>query len=459
MKKRGWVALLILAIMVSSASFLADNYFYSPFHNSWTGKINGKFLDGSITNGSAYIVSVSSNTGRETYHYNFYRFNVSTGQKLWGTSGIELSGFYNEMTQPPFSSPDYSIHNNTLYAVAFNGTGLGVINNGVVGGFEIMAINCTNGHYIDQYKLTPLQGKAAITFGFDMVVMGQTVTTSFINDSFNAGYPYQCTFCIRTYQIEPGGLVLKDSAYVSLPRMGGWQSGYENVYISGSNIAYCLNPIHKVVLYTPGGTYSSELPGTPAGLAGNSLYYGNLTSTGYSMGLVNCAEHTGKTLFTIPLHSGAQQSLKFYPELLADGHISITTVSSPVNPLNSSIGPSGFMGIRYQGFSTNGSILWNYTIPENHDGSSVSTVGSANGNSIVYTVPSKINYSPGYSSEIMEINDASGKIGFSIVYHYFINSSTGRSYSFTPPQFTGVLVYSNNYLIYGLGSGIACTHL
>ena len=106
MKRRAGIAFLLAAIIFSSSLLFAETYLYSPLQNKWTGGVSGDVLSSQIANGSLYVLTAHiTNFNGNSYYYTAYRFNLSTGTRVWSSSTHNITGSPEILMEPSHYGP------------------------------------------------------------------------------------------------------------------------------------------------------------------------------------------------------------------------------------------------------------------------------------------------------------------------------------------------------------------
>ena len=453
MNKKAGVALLIAAIVISSSLLLVETYLYTPFQNRWTEGVSGQVVSSDIANGSVYVLTAHNNYSANTYYYGVYKFNMATGQLDWSSRTQQINGWAGILMEPTNYGSLLRYFNNTIYLMAFNGSGILGTSNANSVNFELIEMKANTGKIFHTYNMAPLQNSTSYVFGFTMNMVGRALYLSFVNDSAAYVQQQNISFVIYDFLVGNGAPLLLNYSSVIIPSVSGWGTNAENVYTSGQTIAYCINSLGIAIVHGPNGNGILNIPGNVFAFVGHSLYYSNSSSGSLRVGEV--ASVTGgydSNLFEAHQPITGNVSYEYYVETNNAGIFYVVTNAYPYGTFMGGNIPIGSSFERIQAYNSNGTMLWNRSLPTGSQADIVNHEDSSDGDIIITAMSQS-------SSEILLINNLTGKVKLEIDYHYLINSQTGKSYPFTPPQFRGVLLYSGEDLLYLLGERIAMTEI
>ncbi len=451
--KKAGVALLIAAIVISSSLLLAETYLYSPFQNTWTEGLSGQVISSDIANGSVFVLTAHDNYSANSYYYCVYKFNLTTGQLYWSSKTQQINGWYGILMEPTSYGSLLRYSNNTIYMMAFNGSGILGTSNANRVNFDLIEMNATTGKIFHTYNLAPLQNRASFAFGFTMNMIGKALYLGLVNDSAAYGQPTNSSFEIYYFLLGNGAPLLLNYSAIIIPPISGWGANAESVFTSGQTIAYCINSLGIAIIHGPNGNSMLNIPGKVFGFVGQSLYYTNSSSGSLKVGKE--ASVTGgynANLFEVTQPYTGNVSYEYQVETNNAGIFYVVTNAYPYGVFIGGEFPAGSSFERIQAYNSNGTMLWNRSLPTGSQADVVFHEDSNDGNIIITALSQS-------SSEILLMNNLTGKVKLEINYHFLLNSRTGTSYPFAPPQFRGVLIYSGEDLLYLLGEKIAMTEI
>lgn len=448
MKRKAGVAVLLTAVIISSSFLVAENYFYSPFHNSWTGRVAGNVISTSMVNGSVYIQTVQSNPFDTSFNYGIYMYNLTTGTQGWFSRTTNFTSSFYLLAPSSQQGSLMNFFNNTIYLMALNGTTFERVNNGNSEEFEVLAMNASTGAFLHSYILDPFPVGSTPSFGITMNMIGNTLYLGFINSN-NTGKNF---LAVYVYSIGSNGPILENSSYTAIPGVSGWGTNSESVYIWGTSIAYCLNQLGLAVIYGPGGSVNVSMPGQATGFNGRDLYYGNTTGGNFTAGYVSMGSGETSTLFGMS-HSGTKNvSYEYTAETDGAGIFYIVSYAYPYGTFTSGLRENALPSVQVEAINSTGFTLWTHFLLKGYDETMVMPSASSNGNIMLYTMGQS-------SSEILILSNETGKTQLDISYNYIVDYNTGSAYPLTPPIFRGILLYSGNYVVYWLGSEVALAEI
>jgi hypothetical protein len=411
------VIVIVVAVILTSLATLINYEYYSPFQNVWGENIQGQNIFGIATERAAYIVSSQMSHSSFTFYYKIYKFNLTSGAEEWRSKIITFSGKGPQFTLPQMERTNLYYYNGTLYLSSLNNSG-NIVNYGKAGNFAVYGINSQTGSMKFNENITPLSFTNNITFGYSICYSGNTLTIGYISELTNptinstkSNASFQ--FHLDIYSI--GGNSIKKIAELNTTlslHNNGWGTGDEYIFQSGSNIAYFLTNIHIVIIenITKKDLTEFNLIGNVFGILDNNLYYSKQINTTVSFYKVNILNNESTNIITL---KNILINANFY-EINA---IPKNTGGIAVEVQNSEIGESNFGGtplnqtdIRFLGFSSNKTMLWNITIPPDPYGTFTQMLSTNNGNIILATQPGAFSNGISYHSNIIILNGSNGKI-------------------------------------------------
>ena len=450
-KRRAGIAFLLAAIVFSSSLLLAETYLYTPLQNRWTGGVSGNVLSSQIANGSLYVLTAHTNFTANSYYYSVYRFNLTAGAQEWSSSTQNITGSPETLMEPSHYGPLLHYYNNTVYLMAFNGSTFETFNN-AFNSFELIEMNATTGNILNSYELAPFQQGTYSTIGFTMNMIGKTLYLGFLNNTFSTPQGHNNSLEVYEYVIGNNGPALLNYNSTIIPQVNGWGTTAESVYVSGQKIAYCINTLGIALVYGSDGMVRLNMPGEAMGFNGQDLYYFNSSSSYLNVSEVSVNGGSSANLFNITQSPYNNVSYRYFAETNGAGIFYVITNAYPYGVFIGGSTPASLSFQRIQAVSSNGTVLWSHSLPTGSYASVLKHTDSSNGNIIVTALGQS-------SSEILLINNITGKVQLKVNYHILLNAQTGTSYPLTPPQFKGALIYSGAYLVYVLGNRIALAEI
>ena len=452
MKRRAGIAFLLAAIIFSSSLLFAETYLYSPLQNKWTGGVSGDVLSSQIANGSLYVLTAHiTNLNGNSYYYTAYRFNLSTGTRVWSSSTHNITGSPEILMEPSHYGPLLHYYNNTVYLMAFNGSTIVSFNNNF-NSFELMEMDATTGTILKSYELAPFQQGTYSVIGFTMNMIGKNLYLGYLNNTFSARQGHNNSFDVYEYELGNSAPLLLNNNSAIIPQVNGWGTASEGVYVSGQKIAYCMNTLGIALVFSSDGMVRLNMSGMAIGFNGQELYYFNSSSSYINISEVSVNGGPSVSMFNITQSPYKNVNYEYFAETNGEGLFYVITNAYPYGSFIGGNIPANLSFQRIQAFSSNGTVLWSHSLPTGSYASVLKHTDSSNGNIIVTALGQS-------SSEILLINNVTGKVQMEVNYHFHLNAQTGTTYPLTPPQFKEALIYSGTYLVYVLGNRIAIAEI
>lgn len=467
-KRRNVVIAIIIALIAVGSVIWAVNYiYYSPFNNVWEQKIGGQDMYGTTQGGFAYIVSSTTNFSSYTFYYTVYKLNISSGAELWKSHVITFKELSYVFTLPSNKGPSIYVTDGMVYLASFNCTSIGdsIINNAKAGNFAIYGINSTTGTTSFCANFTPSSINKDVTFAYSTIFAENRLMVAYIDESYvggqsSSGYKYNMLFHVDTLQISKNGVnvIAKVNRTLSFIN-GGWGTGSENIFVSGDNIAYDIISSQQLLWFNCSTYELKEFNATEniIGIHNQYLYYytmNNKTIQFYRMSIIDPVPTEILTMsnFISNTTSG------IFAQPLSDGGLFIEIQCSGIGAQIGGV-PLIQNNILFMGFSKDGNMLWNISLSPNPYGTFTKILETNNGNVILATKPGALSYQSSYHSNILVINETTGKVLINKQYDYYINFPSGQPAMLSPPPFNGIITYSDNYLVYMLGNDVACARI
>lgn len=454
--------LIICVIIVVPSIVLLERNNSSPFRElRWESQATSN-LTSAISSNSTFFFSsyaINETAENETTSIWITAMNVTNGNLLWKSNTIQVYGL-DPMVVAALNAPKMWVEEGLLYAVVYNSTNMLEIHN-----FEIYVFNTTTGKELNHqdlylgemnYSVTQLYAPCVLSDNSGMYLSFITQYVPFTGPSAEI----YATFHTVYYDIE--GSAVKAIWFSNCSVLGttSWGLGdMQSAEASGYGIfTFALTNQTVVENLTDGSyrimnSYMDDLSATA-----NGIYASELQNHTVSVLTFDSATGNFTKIFDFSSNLiGGNQGTEYGLHVLSDNRFSFVIQSDFLIP--SGLQNSVYSCVTFLGFSSEGVMLWNQSVKADSYGtfSQVNIVG--NNEVLLNTHAGAYVNGATYNAEFLLINFQSGTTLWSSSYSYTVSNGNNPLAIFGHRPYLGELVSENGYMVFFIGSQIACSYV
>ena len=453
-------------VIVLSTMLGAGLVFYTPFHQyNWEQQINGSVGNILATGTSYYVTNYTivpaydhqNNPGNQVYNFYINKINADTGHIAWRSGAISYRGIESVFFSDNTNGPQLWSCNHTLFAMDYSTTSdIFHIQN-----FTIYLFNETTGQSLGSQVISFTWGNVTDSTG----ILGGWVKSfnsrlylSFITETAmgsGSTFSENATFHTIYYTLSGGIYRQYGSAEIPMQPTSGFGTSSTLTSASESMLAFHFIWTNSTIVENLATGEFKTLQVAPDAISvlNNEAYLGeahNGTFTLYGYGF-----HDSLAVVLFNYHdnvfSTVNNNTNVGLSVLPDGHIAVT-VSRYVT--NSTTAYPGKV-LRFLGFSHNGSVIWNLTLPY-PDGVQMNLLS---GNMLLLSSETtNLSAFPSSHAYFVEVNYSTGSVAWKNTYYSFLTRN-GQYLFPSPIPFYRALASNNGSLVYVFGNSIACANV
>ncbi len=456
------MVIALVFVLIASGLFYLGIYVYQPFkHIDWKQKINGYAGEVIAAGSSIYIANLSyhptsNNPNSDNYSYSVYKLNASTGRIEWISSPLFFKGLQSQyFNDGGPTGLKIWIVNNTLFAMDGNE------NPNAPGSFTfseytIYSINTSGGAVTGTQNISfPYMTEANNTAYYPVVLTkGSEMYFSQVHSVGFAALPKYSNTSFMSYQYELNNrtyeLTGNDSVKIPTINVYGW--GNENSLIANKVQFTYIKGMNQTIVNDLSNDKAHLVNITPQAISEsqNSIYVATISNSTLCMHEFNAAHLNGTLIFN-------------YSNPLFDVNLSFS-------PITLTVLPNGFFLIDFYhqgGHYVNNSFVMQIDcklIALNVNGNPVWTYNYSSypyllqmrittGNTVFVSI---LNYQDNSfiypQAKFALINYTDGQIMWS---HTYLSSTSGGNSAFMEPaNFNGMLLVTNDKVLFKIGNSV-----
>ncbi len=462
-------SLIIVLLVVSSAIGLEISS--TPFgHNLWKKGVSGD-IGSSTASSNAFFVSIYEIENKtmfmsHLYNYSVEALNITTGNLLWESKAIQFYGNF-QFESSKVKSPILWYSNNTVYLLGYN---LWIVPEQNLTTLDLYSFNSTNGHLISKENLTAPFSSSNNKTDFSGIYP-ESITASFEQSHLSLSYLVIHTnisnyetkstnyFQSIFYSLKNGSASDARTVNITFPPINSYGTGSISVHTTSSIQVLHLQWVNGTIVENTktGKITVTYLPISDINVRGQNVYVSNQSS-----GRISVYVWNSTTNITTKLFSFFNQILSKYPgtalysmNVIGNLRFSFQIFGRDGSGNNIPVYPNP--DVQFIGYTSQGICLWNISEKSFPLGTFTSTNLIGNNDLLLTYMGSSPIY--GTHSNFLIVNYTSGDLLWQKSFGYRVNEPSGNAAFLSPMPFNGIIGAINGYVLYKLGTSLACAYL